>query len=279
MSIKSNYKLNSKIMEIYNELLKKLKGSINGDTLNMKYHKPLPAELAKWYIYTLADGHNIFVFLKQFDVKFMNDNHSYINYLIPCSVKTVLRGYTLNKDGIIVVEGLEFTPEIGLNIPTDDFEYSTEVGKNNELTMEFSKKEIVKTNYFYTSANRYGLCWLVYNRYCFHLLIPSAHRDKIKEMKESKYVVITTGFNKLLGVEMVELLFEDFTSTPFSISISLEVFNMRITALNKFKFKLIAYSIRGKVIEMDAYVRSDVVYSLPYLQPINKKLFTACPIP
>lgn len=112
-------------MKIYKELLKNLNGVINGSTLKMKYYKPLPLELAKWYVYTLDGGHSIFALLKQDENEIRKDSkNSYGVFIIPCPVKTVLKGYTVNPDGIVIVDGIEYNSEMGLIIDEEDEEFS-----------------------------------------------------------------------------------------------------------------------------------------------------------
>jgi hypothetical protein len=267
-------------MIIYNELLKNLNGVINVDTLMMRYYKPLPAELAKWYVYTLDGGHNIFVLLKQFENELKDDpNNSYADFIIPCPVITVLRGYTVNDDGIIVVEGLQYSYETGLIPPEDDNEYSIEgkvreSEKMNLISIQFAGKDVIETDFFNSSYNLEGLFYMAYNEKCFQLLIPSLHLDKINEMKTGKYAVITIGKDRLIGKEMIEIMFEDFTDSPYSIHISQEQMPVRIGGnFNKLKFELRGYCETGKVFEMDVYVRSGIPYQLPFLKPIDTNLF------
>ena len=266
-------------MKLYDELLMDLKGVINFDTIRYKYYKPLPPELAKWYVYTLDAGHCIFALIKQFESELQNELTSYKDYLIPIPVKTVLRGYTVNPDGIIVIEGLKYAYETGRVIPYEDFEYvneEKEVSKEmNIISIETSKGEVIKTNFFESSYNLQGLFYLSYNDKFFQLFIPSKYLSEIKEMKTGKYVVITIGFYKKLGKEMVELMFEDYSSTPYSLHLVMSQLTYRFGSdFDKLKFKLKGYCEKGKVIEMDAYVRSDKTYSLPFLKRINTALYS-----
>jgi len=265
-------------MKLYDELLMDLKGVINTDTLRTKYYKTLPPELAKWYVYTLEHGHCVFTLLKQFEPELQNID-DYLEYIMTIPVKTVLRGYTVNPDGVIVVEGLDYNDELGLRLPAEFFEYFTEETKEikemNLISVETSKGEVVKTNFFQSSYNQHGLFYLSYCDKCFQLFIPSKYLSEIKEFNTGKYVVITTGFHNEIGREMVELLFEDYSSTPYSLHLSLTQLTYRLGSdFNGLKFKLNGYCETGKVIEMDAYVRSDKTYPLPFLNSIKTGLYS-----
>jgi hypothetical protein len=101
-----------------------LTGVVNFNTMRVKYYKPIPKELEDWYVFTLDGGHNIFVLLKQSKKELKNNpQKSYEDFMVPCPVKTVLKGYTVNNDGIIVVDGLHYSKEKGLVIPEENFEY------------------------------------------------------------------------------------------------------------------------------------------------------------
>lgn len=146
--------------------------------------------------------------------------------------------------------------------------------KHTKIFNKYLDKGVVETNYFESTYNMNDLFYMSYNEKCFQLFIPSLLKEKIKEMKTGKYAVLTLGLNPYFNAEMIELMFEDFTDTPFSIHLSMNQISFKIDKnFNKFKFKLIGYTEIGNAIQMDVYVRSDISYQLPYLAPIDIKQF------
>ena len=130
--------------------------------------------------------------------------------------------------------------------------------------------EIVETNYFRPNFNPTNLFQLSYSGTCFHLLIPPKLKKTIKEMRTGKYAIISVGYHKLLKTEMIEIMFEDFTRTPYAIHISQCQSTCIIdSSFNNSKMVFKGYSENGKVLEMDVYIRSDPQYQLPYLKPLN----------
>ena len=83
------------------------------------YHSPLPSLLAAWYCYTIDGGHSVLAVLEQ-------DYAPGIDLLgktVPIPVKSVLRNRWQAKKGFIVVEGLRYSPKLGLIIPSTDDEF------------------------------------------------------------------------------------------------------------------------------------------------------------
>lgn len=82
-----------------------------------EYHSPLPAELQEWYCYTCDGGHSIVCAL----AKDYQPGVDMTNYLVPVPVRTVLRGYEVRGDYIVV--DLPYSEEIGLIAPPEDGEF------------------------------------------------------------------------------------------------------------------------------------------------------------
>ena len=279
-------------MKIYNKLLKNLNGVINVDTINTKYHKPLPSELEKWYVYILDGGHSIFVLLKQFE-KELKDNpkYSYTDFMIPCPVKTVLKGYSINSDGIIIVDGLKYNSQIGLIIDEEDEEYSNiniskEIVEGSlALSITHAEDGTIVTNFWETEWNKRNYLYLTVGKNnIFHLLIPSSMEYVLDEMETGKYVVLTTGKTdgeKALSmgtavpdnVEMIELMFEDNTESPYCSHISISQCTYQIGADFNHKKSILKIYTENEEMELDLYIRSGKEYVLPYAKPIDTKTF------
>lgn len=81
-------------------------------------------------------------------------------------------------------------------------------------------QEISSTNYFDSEPAKEGLFFLSWNAGAARLLIPDSQYSSLDEFKTAKYVIISRG--KHFGRDTVELLFEDFTDSPFVIYIVAE---------------------------------------------------------
>lgn len=83
-----------------------------------EYHSPLPQELSPWYCYTKDTGHVILCvmeedYIEEGDLK---------NFLVPCPVKSVLKGYKIKRDYAVV--DWQYEPGIGLlDLNTSDIEF------------------------------------------------------------------------------------------------------------------------------------------------------------
>lgn len=292
--MKNNYNLKQALLE-------NLYSAINSDTLNKQYYKPLPKELEKWYVFTMDGGHNIFILLKcHEDVIKNNPEKSYEDYMMPCPVKTVLCGYTVNEDGIIIVDipyNVEipdidcdeltepfYCPQIGLVTCDNDTEYQVSLenykSPKSSNYMGFGFNEIddnlVSTGYFDSEYNSKGYFYLLYNNKCFYLFVPDTLNQINMELKTGKYVVLTTGNFDLYNRDMVELMFEDFSDDPYCLHLSKEQLILPIDdSFHRKKFKLKVLCREGIVMETEIYIRSKQQYQLPYLKPIDIKYYDA----
>lgn len=81
------------------------------------YPQKLPPQLSNWYAYCSDAGHSIVCCLKE-DYR---PGVDLTQYLLPVSVKTVLKGYEV-KQGYVVVD-LPYSPELGLVTSEEDYEF------------------------------------------------------------------------------------------------------------------------------------------------------------
>ncbi len=83
-----------------------------------RYPRPLPADVARWYAYTVDGGHCILVLLDDDPV----DTGDPQDRLVPAPVRAVLRaGYRL--EGGYVVTDLPYDPTLGLIADEGDDEF------------------------------------------------------------------------------------------------------------------------------------------------------------
>ena len=85
--------------------------------------------------------------------------------------------------------------------------------------------ELMETNYFDSPQASQGLAFLSWNAGCARLLCPMALESMLSELgDEVAHVVLTKGIATQNGIEhsCIELMFEDHTDSPYSITISTE---------------------------------------------------------
>lgn len=102
------------------QIIKKLLEE-NIDT-GVKYHSPLPVEISPWYVYTGKSGHRVLCVLKNSLSADMTEA-DYENRLVSAPVKTVLRGYTVQK-GFIIID-CEYDVHKGFHSESVDREFGT----------------------------------------------------------------------------------------------------------------------------------------------------------
>ena len=176
------------LMDFKFELINGLYGAVNAETLRMKYYMPLPYELEVWYVYLLDGGHNIFVLLEQFEDEIAsNPQTTYADHLIPCPVKTVLKGYRLNADGIVVVKGLEYSFQLGLVVPEDDFEFQNEGAVDEDL-------EKIK--------NQRQQILMFIAQHCAYIRLSCYGKDAVEILDNISHLQSYTFFNRFVETHM-----------------------------------------------------------------------------
>lgn len=270
------------------ELMNGLKGFVNSETMRVKYHSELPESLKEWYVYTLDGGHCVFVLLKQFESKMsLKTESEYLEWIIPIPVSTVLRGYTVNDDGIIVVKGVDYTSSDGAYINNEDCEFVTsyesetlEVFAKNTLssiediedhTVFDHHGQVVNTNFFNSTYSEYGAFCLKLKCNRLHLFVPPEHTWSISEIKTAKHVVLTKGTDYLSGKKMFELLFEDFSINPFFLNIDFKQGSKTILTLKEdCHIPIHVHSLTERNLKLKCYIRKGDHYKLPYLKPYKR---------
>lgn len=88
------------------------------------------------------------------------------------------------------------------------------------ITFENDGQELLKTNYWQSEACEKGYAYLTLNAGCFRLLVPTGKGLPIDDMKTGKVVLVTRGPWPEQGKnDALELLFEDYTDSPFVLHI------------------------------------------------------------
>ncbi|HEY9879012.1 MAG TPA: hypothetical protein V6D29_11180 [Leptolyngbyaceae cyanobacterium] len=87
------------------------------------YPAPLPPELNRWHLYVADGGHSIMAILHE---HYESNRDNPLAAMIPIPVKTVIRqGYEVKDGRIVVNPGLNYSDELGLQVPEEDAEYES----------------------------------------------------------------------------------------------------------------------------------------------------------
>lgn len=104
------------------------------------------------------------------------------------------------------------------------------------IVVENDKGKIIRTNFFETEREDKGVLYLSFNAATFRLLLPKEKEYTISEMKTAKDIVITRG--PFSGAFIIEILFDDLTSTPFCMHLSRTQVDLLIDADKKTTYEL-----------------------------------------
>ena len=84
-----------------------------------QYHTKLSADLASWYCYISDGGHSILCILSK-DIRTVRKSDRN-EYLVPVPVKTVMRGYKVEDEYVVV--DVPYDQRMGLIAPVEDTEF------------------------------------------------------------------------------------------------------------------------------------------------------------
>ena len=137
--------------------------------------------------------------------------------------------------------------------------------KDGVITIGNDGGDIKETNYFQTPQSLEGIIFFSVNGGCIRALVPESMAEVIPEMKTGKEVIISRGPMPSQGIDdAFEIMFDDHSDTPFSISVSVGQWDMLPEADDRWSFT--AWGPGGKVFECDrCMVRH--VDKLPWLKP------------
>ncbi len=91
------------------------------------------------------------------------------------------------------------------------------------IKIENDGAEMVSTNYFETEHARSGYVFLSVNAGCFRLLVRTGTGIPLDDIKTGEVVLVTRGAWPAAGrCDALELLFEDYSDSPFILNIVLE---------------------------------------------------------
>ena len=163
--------------------------------------------------------------------------------------------------------------------------------KNKELDanvfmLSFNDNGSINSNYYQTEWNKKGcLCLALGKKNTFHLLVPESLEYMLSEMLTGRYAVLTTGISdsshaRSMGVdlpdnhEMIEIMFEDKSDSPFCSHIDARQFSYKLNStFNRKKTILNIWTKKGCQIQMSLYIRCGKDFPIPYMKPCDTKTF------
>lgn len=91
------------------------------------------------------------------------------------------------------------------------------------LTIDNHGPLIVRTNYWETEYAQRGVLYLSINAGAFRLLVPPGLQNFLSEVRTATEVIVSRGpWPEQRRAEMIEVMFEDGTDSPFSVHFGAE---------------------------------------------------------
>jgi hypothetical protein len=128
--------------------------------------------------------------------------------------------------------------------------------------------ELAETNYFDSPRAHAGLIFGSWNASALRLFIPDNQRAALPEMRAALNVPVTQGFMTSWGRDALEIVFDDRSSSPFTLWIEMENVD-----------RWLGEDSHGKPIEVRAYTRDGVAGTWPGLARLARALPCLKPIP
>ena len=136
------------------------------------------------------------------------------------------------------------------------------------ITISNNGQAIAETNYFDTEHARRGYFYLSTNAGCTRLLVPDSQIAAIPEFKTAKYVILSRGPWPDQGrPEGIELLFEDFSDSPYAIHMLPEQCDMLPDGKGKWMFAV--WTREGRQFKCPLKIRK--VDEIPFLKKWKKR--------
>jgi hypothetical protein len=136
---------------------------------------------------------------------------------------------------------------------------------NKELLVIMNKGSLIKeTNFWETDHNKHGLLFMSVSAGHIRLLLPDEYAHITSEIQTGHYAVLSKGKWSGYNRDGIEIMFEDYTVTPFAIHLSIEQTDM--IPKDDERWRISVYTKNdGKVIEKACKVRT--VKEIPCLRP------------
>jgi|SRR4030042_65454 hypothetical protein len=135
------------------------------------------------------------------------------------------------------------------------------------LTVENDGQAIVSTNYWQSDYAKRGFFYLTINAGAFRLLVPPSREGELADMLTASEVIVSRGPWPEHGKhDALELLFEDYSDSPYSLHITSDQVDRMPADADRHKTFVFAVWVQtGKVKEMPGRYRK--VKYVPWLEP------------
>lgn len=140
------------------------------------------------------------------------------------------------------------------------------IDMNQFLQIKNDHKKLTKTNYWEMETAKKGLFFLSTNSGCIRLLCPPGQVYLISEMRTGKVVIISKGFWEEKQKDGIEIMFEDYSDSPFAIKLSIKQCDMLPKDGKNWEFAL--YTEEGIIFRKKCKVRT--VQEIPYMKEWGK---------
>lgn len=110
---------------------------------------------------------------------------------------------------------------------------------------------LVSTNYWASQHAARGFFFGSWNAGALRVLVPPTQEPAISEMRTGKDALLSTG--KIQGREMLQIVFDDRTDSPYAISIDMQMTDRRLSAADQApgsQAVVAIYTARGKQFEL-----------------------------
>ncbi len=139
------------------------------------------------------------------------------------------------------------------------------------LRIQSNGSEIESTNYFETDLARRGGMYLSINAGAFRLLLPAGAESMLADMQTATDVVVSRGkFNKFNGQDALEILFDDYSDSPFSIHLGQNQIDRLPPVQDTERKWTLSVWVKGPRCVYRAVCFFRVVPTLPYLKPVGE---------
>lgn len=137
--------------------------------------------------------------------------------------------------------------------------------KENTIFISNNGQDISSTNYFDTGFAAQGDYFLSLNAGAFRLLMPDMQKSALRDMRFSKYVIVTSGpWRDRGGIPSVELLFEDNSEMPYVLTLPSSQCDWMLSGRQGEIFNFSVWTREGMMMSISARYRGK--HSLPCLK-------------
>lgn len=135
------------------------------------------------------------------------------------------------------------------------------------LTIKNKGQAIESTNYWDSTYAQRGLMYLSWNAGAARLLLPDTLKGELREMRSSRYVIVSRGpWHEHGGRDALELLFEDGSDSPYVVHLMAEQTDRLLPEDNQGGgFVVTVWTRGGEKLRIPGKYRE--VDGLPCLQP------------